>query len=181
MQYVFYPDLPAFPNLASGKFTEIFPDSQHKVCYKNGIEIHNSPLTRQPLDYKTTQWCKQNISQKLQSLVINYQGIDKTNSTAVPHTDTTRQWTLMWFTDTGGTDVKTVFWQERGHDIVREPRYYPKNYEDLIELESHVFDKHRWVLINSQVIHSVENLQSVRKSIQIGFWKDSEAVLRWTI
>jgi hypothetical protein len=179
MQYVFYPDLPAFPKLASGKFTEVFPDNLHHACYKNGIEIVNSPLTRQPLDYKTTQWCKQNISPKFHSLVINHQGAVDTGSTAVPHTDTTRQWTLMWFTDVGGTEVKTVFWQERGFDAVREPRYYPKRYEDLIELESHVFEPHRWVLINSQVIHSVENIQSVRKSIQIGFWKDSTAVQHW--
>ena len=102
-----------------------------------------------------------------------------TGGVAIPHTDRTRNWTLVWLTDTGGTDVSTVFWQEQGHDIDRPPGYYPNSYNDLIELETHVLESNRWILLNAKVIHSVENLQGIRKSIQIGFWDNADFVNTW--
>ena len=86
----------------------------------------------------------------------------------------------MWVIDTGGPDVKTVFWQERNCPVKREPGYYPSSYDDLQELESHVFEPNCWILIDGNIIHSVENLQHIRKSVQISFWENTDLVRKWT-
>jgi len=86
----------------------------------------------------------------------------------------------MWILDTGGQQVRTVFWQQKGFQIERDPKFYPDSYDDLIELETHVLEPNKWVLINGNVIHSVENIQTLRKSIMIGFWNQSSFVKRHT-
>jgi len=125
------------------------------------------------------EWAKQNISPEFHAIGLNRQGT-VTGGVAIPHTDRTRNWTLMWITDTGGANVSTVFWQERGYEIDRDPGYYPKSYNDLIELKSYVLQPNRWVLLNAKAIHSVENLQHTRESVQIGFWDNTDFVQHWT-
>ena len=179
MTYAFYPDLPPLPDLPLQASTETFHQYLTISCDRNGVPVPNTVCTRHTINPDMVEWTKQNVSQEFHAIGLNCQGTDN-GGVAIPHTDRTRNWTLMWIMDTGGVNVNTVYWQEQGFDVGREPGYYPKNYNSLIELENHVFEPNRWVLINAQVIHSVENLESIRKSIQIGFWNNTDFVEKWT-
>ncbi len=179
MSCVFYPDLPPLPDIALDPEAATFHQYLTISCDKNGIPVNNTVCTRHAINPEIVEWAKQNISPEFHAIGLNCQGIEG-NSVAIPHTDRTRNWTLMWVIDPGGTDVSTVFWQEQGCEVEREPGYYPKDYECLTAIETHVFETGRWVLLNAKVIHSVENLESVRKSIQIGFWDGSASIDKWT-
>ena len=178
MTYVFYPDLPALPALPINPSTETFHQYLTISCNRNNTPVANTVCTRHTINPDIVEWVKQNISQEFHAIGLNCQGTD-TGGVAIPHTDRTRNWTLIWLTDTGGVDASTVFWQEQGFDIERDPGYYPKSYDDLTELETHVLEPGRWILLNAKVIHSVEKLQSVRKAIQIGFWDNTDFVNTW--
>lgn len=171
--YVFYPDLPPLPDVSLNSAIEPFHRAMANSCNKDGVSIPNTVCARHSVDEGLINWVKQNISPEFHTIGANYHGT-ATGGVVIPHTDRTRNWSLIWITDTGGPDVKTIFWQEKGYGIEREQSYYPKSYNDLVELETYIFEPNCWILINGNIIHSVENLQSVRKSVQIGFWNDCE-------
>lgn len=179
MTYVFYPDLPSLPEVPLEPASETFHQYLTISCDKNGLPVPNTVCTRHAINPDVVEWARQNISQEFHAMGLNCQGTS-TGGVAIPHTDRTRNWTLMWIIETGGQQVPTVFWQEQGFDVERDPGYYPKNYESLTELETHVFKPNCWVLINAKVIHSVENLQSIRKAVQLGFWDNTDFIRRWT-
>jgi hypothetical protein len=179
MSYAFYPDLPPLPDLPLDAESSTFHQYLTINCDKDGIAIPNTVVTRHRINPDITEWAKQNISPELNYIGLQYCGVEG-GGVSIPHTDRTRTWSLIWFLDTGGDNVRTVYWQERGFDIERPPGYYPKSYNDLTELESHVFETNRWVLINAKVIHSIENMTSIRKSIQLGFWDDSDFIKKFT-
>jgi hypothetical protein len=124
-------------------------------------------------------WTK-NISDELLSWVsTNIKSIEDKNSICYrrvetrpdrnfypPHVDKDRRFTLIYnIIDSGG---KLVFWQEQDQPIFRERAPGSlKDYTQLTELCKFTSPYKKWYLINNQVIHSVENLQSLRENIQI--------------
>ncbi len=85
-----------------------------------------------------------------------------------PHTDTTRDYTLIYLVDLGGDDVTTVFYQEQGQPLHR-PRHCHPHYDTLDILIEYKLKLRTWYLLDSRIIHSVEGINGVRKSIQAGF------------
>jgi hypothetical protein len=178
MAYIFYPDLSPLPDLPLMPLSETFHQQRDVSCERDGVLIPNTTTTRYPINPGIVEWAKQNISQEFHAIGLNCQGTP-TGGVAIPHTDRTRNWTLMWIVDPGGANVDTIYWQEQGFGIEREPGYYPTNYQNLVKLESYTFVPNRWMLLNAKVIHSIENLQSIRKSVQLSFWDDTDFVRKW--
>ena len=67
----------------------------------------------------------------------------------------------------GGEDVVTNFWLEKEKPLEREPSVTVDSYDSLTLIDQVKFPLNTWVLFNSRIIHSVENLESRRASIQI--------------
>ena len=111
----------------------------------------------------------------------------------VPHTDGRRgQHVLQYTFETGGPDVTTIWWQEDGHAIYRNSGVFnhgldnPDDKRDgvaekkhialhkldltgLTQLESVVFKKDQWALLEANVIHSVHNIRNKRFALNVGF------------
>jgi hypothetical protein len=111
----------------------------------------------------------------------------------VPHTDGRRgHHVLQYAFETGGPDVTTVWWQEDGHPIYRNSAVFNhgiNNPDDeragvaknkhmalhkldltgLTPLESVVFKKDHWYLLDADVIHSVHNVRTKRLALTVGF------------
>ena len=83
-----------------------------------------------------------------------------------PHGDDCR-WRLFYLIERGGEDAVTNFWLEKDKPLEREPLVTVDSYDDLMLIEQVKFPLNTWVLFNSRIIHSVENLESRRVSIQI--------------
>jgi hypothetical protein len=79
-----------------------------------------------------------------------------------PHLDEYRKLSLNYIVETGGNNVQTSFYDlERPKD---DKEFKSKNipYEDLIKTQKYVLLKNKWNLSNTQVCHSVENLDNLR-------------------
>jgi len=79
-----------------------------------------------------------------------------------PHLDEYRKLSLNYIVETGGNNVQTSFYDlERPKD---DKEFKSKNipYEDLIKTQKYVLLKNKWNLSNTQVCHSVENLDDLR-------------------
>jgi len=174
MNFIHYPNLTKL-DFVIEHAVESMHQQRDRYCQRDTESVANAICTRHQLSAEAVTWINQNIASDYSNIGLNCHG----PGTAIPHTDRTRNWTLMWLLESGGEDVETVFWQEQGHPVQREPDCYPPSYDNLIELHREIVPVGRWVLINSHVLHSIENMTAVRRSLQLGFWRDSESIKIW--
>jgi len=85
-----------------------------------------------------------------------------------PHTDSQRNYTLMYLLENGGNNVETAFYHENGETIVRDNALAPTNMDSMIELDRVNIPLRRWIVLNSRILHTVENIETDRISLQIG-------------
>jgi hypothetical protein len=121
-------------------------------------------------------WLRSNIVDEALDISLSFHNITDDVETQYPHIDRTRYYTLMYFTDLGGNDVVTSFYQEQGGPLVRPEIRLPSPeialiYDKLELVDSVKFEKNRWVILNSKIIHGIENMQRCRKSIQVSLDK----------
>lgn len=179
MNLVYYPQLPPLPDIPLDVDLGSYHQSGITDSDKDLKTVSNSTwATRYMLNHEIMDWVKTNIALDFDSMGLNYHNVSPDSN--IPHVDRTRNWVLMWILDTGGDNVLTIFWQEKGFDLVRNAGCYPKKNHDLIEVERHLLKPNQWILLNGNVIHSVENICFTRKSIQLGFWNNSSFIAKHT-
>jgi hypothetical protein len=91
-----------------------------------------------------------------------------------PHCDLRRRYVLNYILDTGGENVRTQWWREKGYPLERlhesgpeGKSYWVKDYNDLELIDDVVFSPGIWVLLNPKILHSVENITGYRSFLTI--------------
>lgn len=85
-----------------------------------------------------------------------------------PHTDLTRDFTLLYLVEPGGANTATYFYEEEGKPIVRTRRQDVCNdFSKLRVLERVQFPLGQWVMLNAMVLHGVQDIETVRVSFQV--------------
>lgn len=91
-----------------------------------------------------------------------------------PHVDANRSFSIHYLLDTGGNDVHTVWWRQKGKDIYRSDLKNNWNLNDVIndyngieEIDRVKIEKGKWTCLHTDILHSVEGLLSPRIAIQI--------------
>lgn len=110
-------------------------------------------------------WLRTNITQ-----VWNESGVrvsDADTDLHAAHTDYNAHIKLYWLIERGGDNAVTRLYQEKGQSIVREPRTTISNMDDVDVIDSVQFQIGRWYLLNTTVLHGVEQLSGKRVSIQV--------------
>lgn len=180
-EFVYYPNLPLIPqhlldNIDQCLETPGLKTAVDRICIKDGLPIPTHHYERHPVPENLVDWVRNNIADDFVDVgLASYGGAGQIG---LPHIDRTRDWTLIYFLDLGGSDVDTIFWQQQGHDVFRPVETVIYSYDDLVELEKHRFQLNRWVLLNARCLHSMSEFSRPRKSIQVGFWNDSLGVRR---
>lgn len=138
-----------------------------RILYKNNKEEKHATLFHIEFDEQEQLWAKENISQQYTgvSLVWSFAG----NNTLGAHTDKIRDYTLIYLLDPGGSNVETVFYHEEDKPLYRNNKEYSNDYSKLKRIGQIVIKEKTWTIINSRIMHGVENIESSRKAIQIGF------------
>lgn len=139
-----------------------------RILTQNGKQYPSTKSDRTPLNNQSQQWIKTNICKEFTEC--SYSATFPTSQSHGPHTDVTRLWLLMYIFDSGGENVKNYFWKQKGQDLLR-PENKPAivcDYSDLELIETVQFPVRTWIVFNTKVIHSVENIERARISIQVG-------------
>jgi len=128
---------------------------------------------------KLISWLKENIPDVVSRFNILYQtqfSLDNTPSTHIVHTDRLRLTALNYIIDTGGSDVVTSWYKEEGmnlHRLQKTPGSQSDSgavdYKNLQLLESVNLEKNTWYIIDTRILHDVDNITGTRKSISISF------------
>jgi len=142
------------------------PHPKDVVAIKDGKTVRNSRGFRFKLDAEVYEWLHKHLTSAYTDCGLSV--ITGPDRTLIPHTDQTRRYALLYTFDTGGADVETVFWQEAGNTVHRELREFGTDYGQLTAIERAKFPLRTWVMMNTNVLHSVENLSSDRIQVQMG-------------
>jgi hypothetical protein len=87
----------------------------------------------------------------------------------LPHTDVTRDYVLLYNVSAGGPDSTLCFWQEEGEQLFRDRMLAVERSPRLKLVDSTKGPFDCWYLMNTRVIHSVENVTSLRLNLQVSF------------
>ena len=136
------------------------------VAIKDGKSYRNSRGFRYTLDQQVSDWIHQHLTNQYTDCGLSV--IHGPDGLLAPHTDQTRRFAILYMFDTGGADVRTAFYQEHGYPVERELREFGTDYSKLNEVHAVQFPLRTWVIMNTNVLHSVENLVSDRIQIQFG-------------
>lgn len=86
-----------------------------------------------------------------------------------PHCDLRRRYALNYIIDCGGENVRTQWWKEKGYPIERLHEtgaegmsYWVQNYDDVEIIDDVCFSPGVWILLNTKILHSVENVTGPR-------------------
>lgn len=134
------------------------------IRFPTGDASHRA---RKVFNQEIVKWMLENISDNFNTKNAGWQYFDIQH---IPHTDITREWVLLYNLEVGGPDVDLVFYQEPGKQLVNERGVDFDDYNHLFEvMRVPSPPAHSWFMINSQVIHGIQNQQSTRINIQLSY------------
>jgi hypothetical protein len=85
-----------------------------------------------------------------------------------PHTDLTRDFTMLYLLEPGGPNTATYFYLEDGEPVERTQRQAVCNdFSKLTVLERVQFPLRQWVILNTMILHGVQDIENVRVSFQV--------------
>ena len=124
-------------------------------------------------------WLENNIPNIKSRFNILYQTQKAKNnvmSTHIVHTDKERLSALNYVIDTGGENVITSWYKENNKELFRQRKIAGGqsdsgfvDYQNLELLESINLEKNCWYIIDTRILHDVDNITGIRKSISISF------------
>jgi len=142
-----------------------------QFVYKDGTVrvLHNGVYGRAPASKDLQIWVQGNIVADFKNI-----GISRNKVPCLgPHMDRTRFYTLQYMLHTGGPEVDTVFYEAESENLdFDKTNLYLDDYRHLHEIDRFRAATGEWHIINGRIPHSVENIQSMRVSLQIGLMRD---------
>jgi hypothetical protein len=169
-------DLPQIPEHLIPDLDLLYKDaeplwaSQHRTATRSGEVIAQDRYARFDISDELKAWVDTNISNDYYNIGLSYMYAGPIN---LPHTDFTRDVTLIYLFDTGGNNVETKFWKMAGKPLHHENCLQPPTYDDLELIDSVKLNSHCWNILDARCIHSVEGKIRPRISLQLGFKRDS--------
>lgn len=169
--------IPNFDRLLSNEVPPIW-SNRPRTATKNGQTVEHSRYDRYDISAELKSWVDNNITADYKNIGISCMWGASVN---LPHTDHTRDATMIYLFHTGGEAVETKFWQRKGYPIHHEnkdPTYQynssqPTTYDDLDLLDSIIVPANQWYILDACCIHSVEGMTDSRISLQLGFLRQS--------
>jgi hypothetical protein len=168
----------------------IFPNEPYKIVndigyglthIKNGRTLKGCQYMNYNIEHKPLlEWIDNNIPGS--NLGIKRKQITKAIyeiGTHIVHSDIKRIFALNYLLELGGDNVLTTWYQEKNKPLHRLKNKGGQQaddgivkYNDLEILTSIKFEKHKWCLIATDMLHDVDNITNERSSISISFEND---------
>ena len=163
----------AFDVLNSGE-DDIQNYAIDRFQYQEGKPFSSRNNPRIGLEEYMSEWINENISQEWIHVGIAASTPNSTTGSKLdhihgPHTDATRGYVLIYLLDSGNLDQHTIFWQEQGKSLHRKRHVVPESYDNLTKIDSIQIPKHTWVMFDTSILHSIENIRGHRIAFNIGF------------
>ena len=140
--------------------------------YANRMLTHPSGNTRNSnnrviyLDDSSLEWAKQSVTASAMDIRVFASTVGRHRTG--PHTDRTRQFSLIYLLEGGSDYHSTVFYKDKNADLIEYTGHVAVNdYNQLDEIARLQLPRNTWTLLNARVLHSIENIGRGRLAIQI--------------
>ena len=141
---------------------------------KDGVELGNKRFPRSTVPQELRDWVIENISPNINEIGMAKAYADEHRDAVGPHTDRSRDYTMIYLLSGGGPDHQTVFYDTvEKIEITRKMNF---DYSSIKEICRVQVPLQTWTLLYAQLPHSVENIPGERLAIQLG-WQ-SEPIIK---
>lgn len=161
-------DYPSIPfELETESYKCINPNNCY-LDYKHFKKFHVSDSIK--------NWLEKNIIPVLGDCLPSYdfsvQKILKSYADRPPHTDGYGNLLLYYIINNGGNCVSTNWYQEEGFPLMRSPNLKTyKSFEKLTKVFNTVLPIKKWLLLESNILHNLSNMQSDRIGLAIRIFR----------
>lgn len=113
-------------------------------------------------------WIEQNITPEFQQ---SNSGVMFFDEPQLPHTDVTRDFVLLYNVRPGGEESTLCFWKEKDKPLIRDRMVTGQRGSNLELIDSVKGPFNCWYIMNTRIIHSVEQVKGLRLNLQVSFDK----------
>ena len=164
----------SFPPIPDRFMDKILNYDQEKIITRSTDRIletgngtyANAKLTRHPVEDELTDWVRENISDEFTDVSVQ---VIRDGDTAGAHTDKLRRFALFYLCQPGGSNVITKWYQQQNHALWRDEWVVCSKYDDLEVVHETKIPTNQWFLFNGRLIHDVQNIETKRITVIIGF------------
>lgn len=150
-----------------------YGDYQYRtIKAKDGSTFTTAGTHRYAISTEFEDWVREYFQQDPKGCGISI--FDNVGPALAPHVDASRNFTIQYLLDLGGDNVETVWYKEKGKDIVRpdlrsnfDPSATINSYDRVEEIDRVRLPLHKWGCLHANILHSVENVTGPRLAIQI--------------
>ena len=171
--------------LVHKKGDRILKASAYSIKATNDILLLNWFHTNQ-IPVTHNNYLDLSITYTPKEILIQTQTAHNEPSTHVVHSDIHRVFALNYMLSLGGDDVLTTWYQEKNMPLRRSKNKgqhgAPQRqltdtgnveYDNLEVLGSARFEKNKWYLVSTDILHDVDNIVGQRSSITFGYYNDT--------
>lgn len=165
-----------------GHFSLISNDA--KTLFDRKIKINGQEhFTRHQwgseISQEWTQWVRGNIISTFVNTGVRVSVGPKSTTWHGAHADLHKGppkkfvYKLYYLIDSGGNDVETVFYKEIGQPVERTPDQplFVNDYDLLETIDRVRLPMHKWIFLNTSILHGVENVTGPRTNLVVGIDK----------
>jgi len=145
---------------------KIITRSTDRVLETDNGSYANAKLTRHPVEDELTDWVRKNLSDGFTDVSVQ---VIRDGETAGAHTDKLRRFALFYLCEPGGENVITKWYKQKNHPAWRDEWVVCSKYDDLEIVHETRIPANQWFLFNGRLIHDVENIESKRITVIVGF------------
>ena len=147
----------------------------------DGRDLPSRTQRSLPMPQEWHTWVQQNIVKEyIETSVRVSEGQGNIHGA---HCDFRRKWKLYYLLNRGGDDATTCFYQQKGHNAVRDEitnndtsMISVNNYDELTVIDRVKWPMRRWVLLNTMVLHGVEGVTGPRNNLTISIAPDFDLI-----
>lgn len=174
---------PDFQNEISNHYNKS-PNShkfEERKLLKDGKEINTLCLRGKRLGDDWEQWVRENIISEFVNTGVRI-ALGENTTVHGAHADT---WTgdptratckFYYLLEDGGDNVETIFYKEKNQPLERKstPQHPVTiyDYSTIEEIERFKIPLNQWILLNTNVLHGVENVTGKRTHLTVTVYKD---------
>jgi hypothetical protein len=141
------------------------PAYVERINVRQGKSSRNAFNNSYYLNNECLEWVKQNID--LNIFDIRITTTDPGCEHKGPHKDLTRQYTGIYVLESGGPENQTCFYRDKNLPGLDCPTgHYITDYDRIETICCVKFNPGQWYILNSHILHGVENISQGRKTLQ---------------
>lgn len=170
-------DIPSLPKFLEHNFIKsdtklnIGPIRDFKET--SGIIKKSTPATKYSITKQIQKWLDENIKKSYHRAVIMKCQTLNASDTFSCHTDITREWALIYYYKTGGTNTVLNYYRENGYELIRGLDKRCNDYSKLKKIASFYPKETEWWLVRTDVLHDVKKMNSDRITLQLSYWSET--------